>query len=69
MLAHLDRNGFCLIGVAQAELYKFMLAIADHTLSPLDRSVTQERMRGQQRIDAQVDAIADWAEEARSSDA
>jgi death-on-curing protein len=33
MLAHLDKNEYCLPGISQGELYNFMLSIADHTIA------------------------------------
>jgi death-on-curing protein len=61
MLAHLDRNGLCLQGVSQNDLYQFFLSIAGHTITTWSHFVREERRRpSQRRTDTEVAAIAHW---------
>lgn len=63
MLVHLDRNGFTLPGVSQADLYDLMIAIADHKLA----SEKDRRRRGEEAgrpsPDEEVQSIFRWLRE------
>ncbi|CUS37673.1 type II toxin-antitoxin system death-on-curing family toxin [Candidatus Nitrospira nitrificans] len=52
MLVHLDQNGLTLQDTNQKELFKLILAVANHDLAV--------PKRGRQSPDAEVEAIANW---------
>jgi death-on-curing protein len=59
MLAHLDKNGLCLYRTKQDDLYRFMIAIADHSIG--GRPPSPHRQAAQPHsADEQVAAIAAW---------
>jgi death-on-curing protein len=60
MLAHLDRNGLCLYGVSQKDLYLFMLSVADHTIGLRGDPRRHDGGHSRRRADDQVDAISGW---------
>lgn len=63
MLVHLERNGFTLPGVSQAELYELMIAIANHKLaSDKDRRRRGEGA-GRPSPDEEVQSIFRWLRE------
>jgi death-on-curing family protein len=61
MLAHLDKNEYCLPGVSQGELYNFMLSVADHTISgkpdPRKRADTERRKTADEEVQAMYDFL------------
>jgi death on curing protein len=60
MLVHLDRNRLCLYGTTQAELYQFMLAIANHTLGIRIDPRRPDKQPRTLSADEQVAAIKEW---------
>jgi len=60
MLVHLDRNHFCLYGASQADLYQFMLAVANHSLGVRVDPRRPDRQPPAPSADEQVQAIRAW---------
>lgn len=57
MLSHLDRNGYCLRGVSQGDLYNFMLSIADHKVADKPDPRKKDRRQPRPTADEEVQAI------------
>jgi death-on-curing protein len=60
MLGHLDRNGLCLYGTTQADVYRFMLSIADHSIGLRHDSRRKDKTPTRRSADEEVKAIAEW---------
>ena len=60
MLAHLDKNGLCLFGVGQNDLYQFMLSIADHTIGLQGDPRRHDGGTSRRNADDQVTAVSLW---------
>jgi len=59
MLVHLDKNKLTLFDVSQADLYKMILAVAEHTIAA-DRKRVRSTRSGRPNADDEVLAIAAW---------
>lgn len=60
MLVHLDKNRLCLYQTSQADLYQFMIAIADHSLGIRLDPRRPDKKPARRSADAEVRAIVDW---------
>jgi death-on-curing family protein len=60
MLAHLDRNEYCLPGVSQGELTIFMRSIADHTIAARPDPRKRRDSATRRAADEEVQAIYDF---------
>jgi prophage maintenance system killer protein len=72
MLAHLDKNEYCLPGVSQSDLYKLMLSIADHTLAgkpdPRKKGDSASRCTADEEVQAIYDFIRKRAQRIESGE-
>jgi death-on-curing protein len=57
MLAHMDKNDYCLPGVSQGELYNFMLSVASHTIAGKPDPRKKEDSPKRRTADEKVEAI------------
>jgi len=60
MLAHLDRNGLCLYGTSQSDLYRFMVSIADHSIGVRLDPRRKDKTPARRSADDEVQAIVEW---------
>ena len=61
LLVHLDKNHLSLAGVADADLFNLMLAIAQHEVAPIKSKTNSSLNRP--HPDEEVEAIAEWIRE------